>query len=311
MTGLPVRLAADLEPCPEEHCWLIEGLWADRGVGILGGEAKLGKSWLALDAAVSVASGVPCLRSFAVPRPGSVLLYAAEDALHSVRKRLEAITAAAGIGLGGLPLHVITAPSLRLDVAADRQRLRATVADLMPRLLVLDPFVRLHRIDENVAGEVAPLLAYLRQLERELQVSVLLVHHARKSGAARAGQALRGSSELHAWGDSNLYLRRRGEGLWLTVEHRAAPSCPCIPVALRERGGGVSLMVLDEPTAPPEQSQSSSRERVLLALSSEPATVRELRKRCRIRTATLCGILADLVTEGVADKTNSGYRRVA
>ena len=44
------------------------------------------------------------------------------------------------------------------------------------RLLVLDPFVRLHRRDENVAGEVAPLLAYLRQLERERGVAVLLVH---------------------------------------------------------------------------------------------------------------------------------------
>jgi hypothetical protein len=34
---------------------------------------------------------------------------------------------------------------------------------------------------------------------------VLVVHHARKSaGRMRAGQALRGSSEFHAWGDSNL-----------------------------------------------------------------------------------------------------------
>src|SRR5690606_26589605 len=126
-----------------------------------------------------------------------VLLYAAEDALHIVRQRLDAITAAAGVGLPGLPLHVITAPSVRLDLEQDRARLRATVERLRPRLLVLDPFVRLHRKDENVAGEVAPLLAYLRQLERELGLAVLLVHHARKGGGARDGQALRGSSELH------------------------------------------------------------------------------------------------------------------
>jgi hypothetical protein len=43
------------------------------------------------------------------------------------------------------------------------------------------------------------------------------------AGNARAGQALRGSSEFHAWGDSNLYLRRDGDDLTLTVEHRAAP----------------------------------------------------------------------------------------
>jgi len=42
----------------------------------------------------------------------------------------------------------------------------------------------------------------LRQMQRQFDVAVLLVHHARKGGGkARAGQALRGSSEFHAWGD--------------------------------------------------------------------------------------------------------------
>ena len=63
-----------------------------------------------------------------------------------------------------------------------------------PRLLILDPFVRLHRIDENASGEVAPLLAYLRELQRRHGLAVLVVHHAKGAGRARAGQALRGSS---------------------------------------------------------------------------------------------------------------------
>ena len=94
----------------------------------------------------------------------------------------------------------------------------------MPRLLILDPFVRLHRFDENASGEVAPLLAFLREMQRRHGTAVLVVHHARKGAAAiRAGQALRGSSEFHAWGDSNLYLRRdTDDRIVLTVEHRAA-----------------------------------------------------------------------------------------
>ncbi len=91
---------------------------------------------------------------------------------------------------------MITAPTVRLDVERDRDALTETVAKLRPRLLVLDPFVRLHRIDENLSGEVAPLLAYLRELQHRYHVAVVLVHHARKGGARmRAGQALRGSSE--------------------------------------------------------------------------------------------------------------------
>ena len=157
---LPVEPAWRLAERAEEHRWLVAGLWSDEAVGIVGGEPKCCKSFLALDLAVSVASGAPCLRRFDVPKPGRVLLYAAEDALHVVRRRLDGIAAAAGVMLADLDIQVITAPTLRLDIEADRRNLVETVDRLRPRLLVLDPFVRLHRIDENASGEVAPLLAY-------------------------------------------------------------------------------------------------------------------------------------------------------
>lgn len=217
--------AANLPAHPPEQRWLIEHLWGSQAVGIIGGEPKCGKSFLALDLAVSVASATACLGRFPIARPASVLLFAAEDPLHLVRERLEGITAARGIALQDLPLFVITAPRLRLDDPADRERLTKCVEKVNPSLLVLDPFVRLHAIDENAAGEVAPLLAFLRQLQRNHHLAVALVHHARKdAGRTRPGQALRGSSEFHAWGDSNLYLRRRDQTLLLSVEHRAARS---------------------------------------------------------------------------------------
>jgi hypothetical protein len=61
---------------------------------------------------------------------------------------------------------------------------------------------------------VAELLAYFRLLQRRLDLSVILVHHTRKNapGGVAAGQGLRGSSDLHAFGDSNLYLRASGNG---------------------------------------------------------------------------------------------------
>jgi RecA-family ATPase len=308
---LPVELAHRLADRPDERRWLVEGLWADEAVGIVGGEPKCCKSFLALDLAIAVASGAPCLRRYPVPRPGRVLLYAAEDALHLVRRRLEGICRAAGVDLAALEVHVITAPTLRLDHAGDRDRLAATVAMLRPRLLVLDPFVRLHRIDENVSGEVAPLLAYLRELQRRYQVGVLVVHHARKGAArARAGQALRGSSEFHAWGDSNLYLRRVGEQLTLTVEHRAAASIAGISLALAGDGDELALCVTERRTDPDATSPlPSAEDRVArtLAEAATPLTVAELRRACRIRTSTLCAILSDLVTEGRVRRTAAGY----
>ena len=315
MSLLPVEPAWRLAERKEEHRWLVSALWSEQAVGIVGGEPKCCKSFLALDIAVAVAAGVPCLRRFAVPRAGRVLLFAAEDALHIVRRRLDGICEAAGMALADLDIQVITAPTVRLDMAADRDSLAETVARLRPRLLILDPFVRLHRIDENASGEVAPLLAYLRELQRRHGVAVLVVHHARKgAGNARAGQALRGSSEFHAWGDSNLYLRRDGEGdqLSLTVEHRAAPSLAPIAIALTQRGPALALEAVDQPPPNTEASPCPLDDRIIAALteSEDSMPFAELRSRIRVRAATVYERLGALTAAGRVAKTHTGYRLV-
>jgi hypothetical protein len=312
MSLLPVEPAWRLAQRAEEHRWLVTGLWAQEAVGIIGGEPKCCKSFLALDLAVAVASGTPCLRRFAVPRPGRVLLYAAEDALHIVRRRLEGIAAAAGMALADLDIQVITAPVLRLDFKADRNSLAETVARLGPSLLILDPFVRLHRIDENASGEVAPLLAYLRELQRRHGVAVTVVHHAKKGGnAVRAGQALRGSSEFHAWGDSNLYLRRNGENLILAVEHRAAPSLKPMAIELAQRADALALEVVDRPQPAPAP-QVSLDERIIAALAATDRALpfAELREHCRVRTATLRERIGALSASGRIVKSDAGWRPV-
>jgi hypothetical protein len=310
MSLLPVEPAYRLAARAAEQRWLITGLWSEQAVGIIGGEPKCCKSFLALDLAVAVASGTPCLRHFAVPRSGGVLLYAAEDALHIVRQRLEGICAATGQALADLDIQVITAPSVRLDLDADRRNLQETVARLHPRLLILDPFVRLHRIDENASGEVAPLLAYLRELQRRHAVAVLVVHHAKKGGGSvRAGQALRGSSEFHAWGDSNLYLRRNGDDLSLAVEHRAAPSAKPMRIELVQRGDALALEVVEQPaTMTPAPTSLDQRIMAALADAVRPLPFAKLRARCRVRAATLYQRIAALAAEGRISKTDDGYR---
>ena len=310
MTLLPIEPAWRLADSAAELRWLITDLWSHQAVGVVGGEPKCCKSFLALDLAIAVAAGVPCLRRYVVPDPGRVLLYAAEDAPAIVRRRLEGIAAAAGVDLTQLDIQVITAPSLRLDLEADRRSLADTVANLKPHLLILDPFVRLHRIDENASGEVAPLLAYLRALQRRYGLAVLVVHHAKKGGGCtRAGQALRGSSEFHAWGDSNLYLGREGDHLTLTVEHRAAAAPKPMRIELVQSGEALALQVVDrcEPVSPVPRSLD---ERITAALADAHRTLpfAELRLHCRVPAATLYERLAALAAAGRVIKANDGYR---
>jgi hypothetical protein len=224
--SLPVVRVGEIKSEENTQRWLVEGLWGARSVGVIGGAPKCAKTWLGLDMALSVATGTACLGKYAVPEPGPVLIYLAEDALLAVRERIEGMVRHRGLDLAGVAIHVITAPVLRLDRGPDRTRLLETTRRLRPRLLLLDPLVRLHGIDENNAGEVAELLSYFRSLQRQLDLSVLLVHHTRKNaaGGVAAGQGLRGSSDIHAFGDSNLYLRRTRDHLVLSSEHRAAPA---------------------------------------------------------------------------------------
>jgi hypothetical protein len=288
----------------------VEGLWSEEAVGILGGEPKCCKSFLALDVAVSVASGAACLRQFPVRRSGKVLLFPAEDSLAIVRQRLEGIASAAQVSFQSLPVEVITAPSLRLDTPTDRQRLSETVQKLQPILLILDPLIRLHRLDENDATQIATLLSYLRELQRQFHLAIILVHHARKdSNSSRPGQALRGSSELHGWGDSNLYMRRKGSQLTLSTEHRAAPPQDHIPLQLTQSGSALSLSLLEQPEVELSAEPSPvDRVRQTLARLQEPVPVQQLRKLCGIRTAAVCSALEELSQLGEVSRQATGYQ---
>ena len=310
MNALPVQRASQLECNGPQTQWLVEELWTDQAVGILGGEPKCCKSFLALDVAVSVASGAAALRQFPVRRTGPVLLFPAEDSLAVVRQRLEGIAAAAQVPFASLPVQVITAPSLRLDTAIDRERLDHTVQQHRPVLLILDPLIRLHRVDENDASQIAALLSYLRELQRKFHLAVMLVHHARKdSHASRPGQALRGSSALHGWGDSNLYMRRKGSQLTLSTEHRAAPSQDHIPLQLTESASTVSLTVV-QPTQPQPDSAPTPVQRVREALAqlNAPVAARQLQKLCGIRTAAMCAALTELSNKGEVVRNDKGYQ---
>lgn len=309
---LPVVRVGEIPREENTQRWLVEQLWGASSVGVIGGAPKCSKTWLGLDLALSVATGTPCLGKYAVPDPGPVLVYLAEDALPLVRDRLAGMARHRGLDLQSIEIYVITAPTLRLDMDEHRMRLFETAKRLRPRLLLLDPLVRLHGIDENHAGEVAELLGYIRSLQRRLSLSVVLVHHTRKNaaGGAAAGQGLRGSGDIHAFGDSNLYLRRAGERLMLLSEHRAAPASPPVYLELLATDAEKThLEVVSETTV---ERQRSLQERVLDLLDHGVTLTRtKLRDALSVRNELLGAALESLERAGRLTHTSVGWQRVA
>ena len=266
-----------------------------------------------MEMAISVASGKPCLGTFPVPSPGPVLLYAAEDSVSEVRARLESLTLYHGVELGQLPVWVITADSLRLDHPDDQEKLEVTVARYQPRLLVLDPLIRLHQLDENASGPMAALLGFFRSLQRKTGTAIALVHHTRKMPAS-AGYSLRGSSDFYAWTDSFLHLQRRHGQLTLTAEHRSAP--PFGPVALelaRDDTSNTHLKLVAG-DADPRASVTSdpvnslaNRILELLSASPEPLTAAHLRSVLRVRNERLVEALRQILSEHKIHRIDRGY----
>ena len=290
--------------------WLIDQLWGASAVGVIGGAPKCSKTWLALDMSLSVATGTACLGRYQVPLPGPVLVYLAEDSLAIVRERVDGIARHRGLDLDSIPIHVITAPVLRLDREPHRTQLLETARRLRPRLLLLDPLVRLHGIDENHAGEVAELLAYFRSLQRELDLSVVLVHHTRKNapGGTAEGLGLRGSSDIHAFGDSNLYLRRTSDRLMLSSEHRAAAAA---------RSVYLDLIATDEATMHLEvagdvggEKRRDLQKRVHDLLAEKGVLTRvKLREMLSVKNERLGDALESLQQAGRIGRTPTGWQR--
>lgn len=310
-TVLPTARVDQLEEVEGPARWLVHSLWSEQAVGFIAGSPKACKSWFGLDIAVSVASNTPCLGRFEVQQHGPALIYLAEDSLPQVRRRIAGICRHRRLDLAALDLHVVTAPSLRLDSHEDQDRLQATLDALQPRLLLLDPLVRMHRIDENSSADVSALLGLLRTLQRQHAVAIAVVHHMGKRRNAQLGQALRGSTDLHAWSDSAAYLVRQRDKLVLTLEHRsaAAPDPFQIRLATAEPEQAHLELVpqhdrADDPS-PPVPLVEQVRGVLLGAQAPMPRAA--LRKALCCNNQRLGDALQALQRDGTIERTKQGW----
>jgi AAA domain len=132
------RVAAAGEPR-----WLIQGLWPADAYGVLAAQEKAGKTWVALDLAVSVASGCPWLDHFACPTPGPVLVFLGEGGERATVRRIQAIATTKGVDPDQLADQMrmcfrvprLAAPGAGSELTAIHAELEAHPA----ALVVLDP----------------------------------------------------------------------------------------------------------------------------------------------------------------------------
>lgn len=198
---------------PDIQC-LINGLLPEASCSFNAGPSGVRKTWFELELAIAVVTGHAALERFNVSRPGPVMMIMGEDSLKAIRKRMQMLAKGKDLKAADLKgLFFIEASGVLSSVGKCKE-----LADLCekyrPRLIVLDPFVRMHTCDENSAQEIQPILNYLRELSRRFSVSILVTHHLKKNredGVGRKMELMRGSGDIGAWADTVLILSRHGE----------------------------------------------------------------------------------------------------
>ncbi len=153
------------------------------------------------------------------------------------------------------------------------------------------------------------MLGYLRTLQRELGLSVLLVDHTRKNAAegVAAGLGLRGSGDIHAFGDSNLYLRRAEQRLIHSSEHWAALASASVSLELVTTNAEPAH--LEVVAAPDDDTERSLEERVLDLLSRGRVLTRtSLRDSLAVKNERSGTVLESLERAGKVNRSPSGWQ---
>jgi replicative DNA helicase len=244
------ELLARPEPTLE---WLIEDVWVDKSRGIIAGHPGVGKTWLALDMLLSVASGQLCLGKYQPKVVGPVLLVEEEASLLNLARRVHSMARGRGLKASELVnFHHVTRQFLKIPKA--EKELIAFIKANHIKLVVFDSLRRLHNAKENSSDDMQPILESFARINTETECSLLLIHHLSKSGNEKGDkkpifERMRGTSDLWAWRDCILGLEGEEEATRAICSFQFRDAESQIPIAITRRiddlSGAISLVASD------------------------------------------------------------------
>jgi len=180
--------------------YLVDPLWPADAYGVIAARDKAGKTWAAVDLALSVATGgswfgrFPCVQ-------GPVLMYSGEGGARNIVRRVRAVCEQKGVQEGLLTGHLRVgeqAPELRKDRAIEQ--LDEELLLFHPALVIIDPLylaaIGGRGSDLYAMGE---LLTDVQQTCQSARAALLFTHHWNKTGEGTGAQRMTGVGP-GAWG---------------------------------------------------------------------------------------------------------------
>jgi hypothetical protein len=217
------------QPSPPMPCLVEPGLLPAQGILFVGGEPKVGKSLLVANLALSLAAGSNRI-GFAIAAPRRVLVCQFELPLPQFISRLTVMRAVLGKAADHNLWVDTRAAGHLLSAPQGLQHFWLAAQAAAAEVMVLDPLYSAHDQDENDTRAMAALCQSLLRLRDASRAALIVVHHVRKSiSRQEIGSAFRGSSALHAVGDSYMLLTRASPQrptLEVRFQFRYAPPQP-------------------------------------------------------------------------------------
>jgi hypothetical protein len=223
-------LAQLLEQQPVALPSLVEpALLPAQGIMFLGGEPKLGKSLLVANLALSLAAGIDRL-GFPIPTARRVLICQFELPLPQFVSRLSLMRRTLGPAADDHLFVDTRSVGHLLSTPQGLNHFLTAAQAAAAEVIVLDPLYSTHDQDENDTRAMAALCQCLLRLRDASRAALIVVHHVRKTiNRHEIGSAFRGSSALHAVGDSYVLATRPSpqlSPLELRFQFRYAPPQP-------------------------------------------------------------------------------------
>jgi hypothetical protein len=209
---LDIRDAGDDIGKPPPRRWLMANQFCRRFLSGLVAPGSTGKSALRMLQCLALATGKPLTTQY-IFRRCRVLMLSFEDDIEELQRRILAAMLEYGIShdevkgwlFYGCPKGVKLAEMRNgsRQIGALEKQLRVWVEKHHPDLVVLDPYVKVHALEENDNGAMDFVCDLLATLAIEYDIAIDAPHHTRKgqltpgdADSGRGGSAVRDAGRL-------------------------------------------------------------------------------------------------------------------
>lgn len=203
--------------------WMVEDWLPDKSITFLISPPESYKTWILLDLAVSVSSGVPFLGRYRVNDKGPTLIIQQEDSHTGLTDRLALIVeqklgATANVDgdtwqvpcMPDLPIYVHPSRMLRFDNKKVLEELEQQIAAIRPKVIMIDPLYSTTAAVDNYMADLANQMMVLKTWRDKYGCSFVLAHHSKKNldPDSTAREDSWGSQFLNAFLEAGWQVRR-------------------------------------------------------------------------------------------------------